>query len=247
MAISLNGTNQSLTNSTPQVTAEPITVGIWVKVDSISANRTIWALSDNGANSFIRLGMSGANVWQVTSQDSAGVNSTAGAGTVVGNLWFFIVGRWISSTLRYIDILNPDGSISQNSNAGSRTVSGLDIASLGRKYAGTNQWLDGDIAEFWWTDSDIYSAGNLTDGWIRQLAYGGPFSISSVQNRIMEYRSFRSTIIEITGTTDEVYLGRDLNTQTWTNDGGVQNVEHNSLPYWKTPPPNKIKTIVSST
>src|SRR3972149_746658 len=94
MAISLNGTNQSLTNSTPQVTAEPITVGIWVKVDSISANRTIWALSDNGANSFIRLGMSGANVWQVTSQDSAGVNSTAGGGGgVVGVLVFFVGGR----------------------------------------------------------------------------------------------------------------------------------------------------------
>jgi hypothetical protein len=100
--------------------------------------------------------------------------------------------------------------------------------------AGASVPFDGNVAEFWYTNTDIQPDGAQLDGnLLRQLAYGGPFSVPHIAGDILEYRSFRKVIEsdqdEAVG--DEVYWG-GAGRQVWTNTNGVTRGPHPPLPGW---------------
>jgi len=104
-------------------------------------------------------------------------------------------------------------------------------------------FLNGLIAEYWLTNTDIQPDGaQLDDNLLRQLAYGGPFSVPHIAKDLIEYRSFRKVIEsdqdEAPG--DEVYWG-GAGRQVWTNTNGVRRGPHPPLPgYYKRPRPRQM-------
>jgi hypothetical protein len=103
---------------------------------------------------------------------------------------------------------------------------------------------DAFISEFWYTNTDIQPDGaQLNDDLLRQLAYGGPFSVPHVAANLIEYRSFRKVIEsdqdEAVG--DGVYWG-GAGRQVWTNTNGVTRGPHPPLPGWYAKPNRTILT-----
>lgn len=78
----------------------------------------------------------------------------------------------------------------------------------------TNPWT-GDLAEYWWTNTDIFPAGALSLSLMRQLAFEGPFSIPYIGNKVQEYRSFRGGFPSA-----DIYSG-PIGQQNWANNNGA--------------------------
>ena len=102
------------------------------------------------------------------------------------------------------------------------------------KRTSNNNFSDCRVGELWYTNTDIQPDGaQLDDNLLRQLAYGGPFSVPCCAKDIIEYRSFRKVIEsnqdEAVG--DEVYWG-GAGRQVWTNTNGVTRGPHPPLPGW---------------
>ena len=111
------------------------------------------------------------------------------------------------------------------------------------EFSTPNTFMNGRIAEFWYADADIYPDGavNLPDAYIRQLAFGGPFSIPSVAKSVVEYRSFRAHTL--TGEGQDVYFG-PTGVKSWADVNGASVGAHPPLPYWYQKPGQRKRQLI---
>ena len=131
-----------------------------------------------------------------------------------------MIGRFISTTNRRIDVLNYDGSTYHAANTTSSAPSGLNTLSIGDNELSTpSNFFNGRIAEAWvMQGGDVTNDGGaLNDGILRKLAFQGPFSLSYVANKLVEYRSLRAH--PTADSVGETYSAGPR--QTWTNTNSV--------------------------
>lgn len=228
--------SQRLVNSASPITAIPFTMGFWTNTPN-TTGQIIAGIWDTGTdNNYFRL----VKTTQFSiSAAAGGPESSSAAGTVAPNTWQFLVGRFISATNRRLAVLNADGSTAHVQNTTSRTPSGFDTMAIGAHEGSIPAlFLDGRVAEFWVTNTDIQpDAAQLRDALLFQLAYGGPFSVPYIAKDIIEYRSLRKAPASYADDMGEVFHG-PLGRQVWTNTNGVTIGPHPPLPYWYAKPPD---------
>jgi hypothetical protein len=220
-------TNSDYVQSPAAITAAPFTVGCWVSAANF-ATAGFWTIFDDpsGTNWFQLYCPAGNFHFAATTSGLGGEVAAVGGGATA-NMWFFVVCRANSPTNRRIDMISADGSTTHGQN----TTSNVPAASTFYLGSGAGNAL-GSVAEFWYTDTDIQADGlQLDDNLLRQLAYGGPFSVPHIEKDIIEYRSLRSAITSAKDRSDEVYSGH-LGRQAWTATNAPIIAPHCPLPYW---------------
>lgn len=204
------------------ITTFPFTFGCWVKMLSVSAvTNIIVSICDESTDNRIRVHINNAEDFGVFSFDgttSSTATNTAGAITV--NAWNYVIFRAIAANnLRLASWRGPNNVIQHTQATTSVTPTNLDVMVIGANIVSTavQQPADMEIAEFWYTDTDIQPGGlQLQNPLFHQLAYGGPFSVPNVAAGLVEYRSFRSDIL---GTeSDEVYCRTSARVWTQANN-----------------------------
>jgi hypothetical protein len=220
--------SQSITTLNPPVTAMPFTVGMWI-MPLTTVNGVFWMLCQaSGASS----STNNFRIQQITSaiRVSANGDSLNISGTLTVGTWSFVVVRFISATNRYGAHLFTEGNIAHAQRTTSITPTSLDKMGFGGLInAAPGTYLSGRVGEFWITNTDIQpDGGQLDDNLMRQLAYGGPFSVPHVAAAIQEYRPFRAALTTDKETGDEYY--RPAGQATWTNNNGVLLAPHPPLP-----------------
>ena len=243
-----------LTNASPPTLTPPFTVMMWAMQPTlVASNMALWSYSDFSktiaAGNWFRVratsttGVIGAS----TSTAGADVNAATALGPVAGE-WFFIVARFISSTNRKTAALYRTGA-----SHGTSTTSSAPAITTPRMTFGTTQCSDGvtgswtgHIGEFSLVNADVQPGGaQLDDNLLRQLAYGGPYSVPSIADKILIYRGFRSAVTSDQDRLDEHDVGGGLGRQTWAPTGAPRLSEHPSLPYsYELPIDNCRKVIV---
>lgn len=225
----VSGSSQRLINAAPPLpsTGYPLTVGAWVYPTSTASARRFFSYGDTAAGlNYMEIGHGSGGTWQLTARDGA-TTSTASAGTVVANDWTFLLGGFSTSTVRRLYVL---GS-TQNTLGGdgiSISPAGLDTMALGARTTNSpSLFWHGLIGEFWYCAADF---GAFSSGQVRQLAYGGPFSIPDIASKVIEYRSLRTS--RTAGEGRDVYVGAGAHMQVWSNVNGVTTGPHPPLPYW---------------
>lgn len=240
--------SQYLLSSTTPITALPITVGIWFNLAAVANEpRTLWTVADTGTIlSHWSLEMTSAEIVQIVVGNGVVPNSASITTPIAAGTWNFAIGRFVSNINRKIAVLLNSGSVEHGSVTTNRApAGGVDVVSIGARQqsTGVDQFWDGSIAEVWWTNSDIQADGaQLQDATIRQLAYGGPFSVPHVAKDIVEYRSFRKYPSSEGDQIGEFYHG-GAGRQTWTNTNGVTTGPHPPLPYWYVKPGQRAPLI----
>lgn len=225
-AFFVSTSNQRLFNTAAPISAVPLSMGLWVRPTTINFQKDIWQLSDTSGLTGWALLQLNSNVFDFQVSGT----SDANAGTVVVNKWFYIVGRAPTTTNRFISVLSEDGIISTGSSAVTLTPTSVVSESLGANASNTiSNAFDGNIAEFWLTNSDIQPDGAaLQNSTLRQLARGGPFSIPHIAKDIVDYRSLRYAL----GSDQDAQPDYDLGNrgrQIWANINGVIRAAHPPL------------------
>ena len=236
----VTSSSQRLVNTAPGVLDYPITVGCWVW--PINTNtECVWSLCDTANdNHFFKLRKSTVFSASASAGGTELQASTAASFTI--NTWNYVVARFVSSTNRHVAAILSTGEASHGTNTTARAPTGLDTMSVGSRESATPvQFLNGLVAEFWVANIDIQADGaQLQDALLRQLAYGGPFSVPHIVKNIIEYRSFLKRPTSDADDGGEIYHG-SAGRQTWTNTNGVTTGPHPPLPYWCVKP-NQVQT-----
>jgi hypothetical protein len=241
MALSTSGT-QALKNTAPAVTDYPITVGCWVRPAAAgNVFRSIWQLSKaaDPSDRFAMYQWTGS-VWNTLVSVGNSDTSCTG-GTVTATSWHYIVSRFISATNRRIDVLNANGSTAHAQNTTSAAPASQAEINIA---ADTNVFdqFSGLIADLWYANADVQVDGAaLSDATLRQLAYGGPFSLPSLVANIQEYRSFRKH--PFLNEAGEVYFGA-RGVQNWTPTATPTIGFHPPLPYWYRRPTDASRELM---
>lgn len=238
-----SASTQRLGNSVPPITTYPFTVAMWVFPLASTGQLTFWSLADTAGdtNSFdLRTNNTS---WSFVA--TAGSSSTTSTGTVTVSKWGFVVVRAISATNRRLAILHFDGSAAHAQTTASRAPAGVDNMSLGALVrSSASQAFDGFIGEFWFTDTDIQTDGaQMQNALLRQLAYGGPFSVPHIAKDIVEYRALRVHPDSRGDQPGEVFHGK-FGRQTWSNTNGVTIGPHPPLPYWYVKPGQTLRPLM---
>lgn len=227
--------SQYLSNDAAPITAAPFTLACWFNTTTIAAGAGPIAAVCNASSTE-------QNRWLLYRDDDdvvfscvvTGTEVTATAANILAvNQWYFVVARAISATNRRVAVLMRTGATSHAQNTTSRVPTGVTRIALGSEADATpSLFFDGLIGEFWYTNTDIQPGGaQLQDGLLRQLAYGGPFSVPHIAKDILEYRSLRHGLVSDDDVHGELYFGAG-GIQTWTNTNVATLGPHPPLPYW---------------
>lgn len=219
--------SQFLACATPPSTPYPQTIGFWVKPQNLNVS-LLWCAQET-ATAF---GFYCYNSTVAADQISFfGFGSGGFTGATIDNAlavgaWTFVLLRAINTANRRISVIKFDGSIGHAQNTTDVVdAPALDRMDLGAAGAGTANYADAEMAEFWYTNTDIQPDGTETnEALLRQLAYRSPFSVPRIRKDIIEYRSFRGHVER--NPSDRVYFNRRYGPQTWTNTNGVTNAPH---------------------
>ncbi len=217
----VSASSHHLINSATPITGYPFTVGMWVRPRP-TGTEGLWSIGDTSAlGNHFALQIT-TTQWQIRVQDAGGQNTSAGSNTVHANAWNYVIVRGISATNRRLDIIKADGTMDHTQGTTSKTPASVDTMAIGGRVNGfVGLFCNADIADFWYTDTDIQpDGGALQNSTLRQLAYGGPFSLPHIAKDIVEYRSFRSRLDSRADIPDEVYYRGTR--PVWTNMNGVQ-------------------------
>lgn len=229
--------SQYLLNSTPAVLDYPLVVGMWCIGVADATVRSTFALADTGTTThYLRTGKQNTDVPYITAGAGGVENALSVTTAITTGQWYFYIGRFISSTNRRLAVRFQTGVVEQNSVATARAPLNMDAMSIGaRVSSATSAFWDGKIAEFWIANADIAdSAADLPTALVHQLAFGGPFSVSSIAQNIVEYHSLLDDVDSAS-----YDMGHDYFTgayPVWVNNAGVTVGDHPPLPYWYVKP-----------
>lgn len=235
-----SASSQYLNNDAASVIDYPLSVGGWINLAAVGVvERTIFALCDTGTtNNWLRVFMNSSEQLRVGAAAGGTEASSASGASLVATAWQFFVARFINATNLRISVLHETGLVDAAQNTTSRAPTGLDNLSIGalKTSGGASSFWNGKIGEIWYTNTDIQEdAAALKSDTIRQLAYGGPFSIPHIAKDIIEYRSLRKYPNSDGDENNEIFHGA-FGRQTWTNTNGVTTGDHPPLPYWYVKP-----------
>jgi len=233
--------SQLLEKASAPLTAVPVTVGMWFNMDAAGTLvQQLWGLQGSAStNMFMRLTLTASETLSASTKDS-GTTASAATLTTVCNAkkWIFVVARFITAANRRISAIFENGAIEHANNTTSRTPTGIDIETLGgRKHSSTSEFFGGQIAEFWVVKGDVQTdTGDLKNHTLRQLAYRGPFSLPNIAKDIVEYRSFRQTLVSDRDVGSEVYWSDGYKRPVWTNTNACTLAYHPPLTSeWRKP------------
>jgi len=240
-----SASSQGLVLSSAPISGFPISVAMWIYPTTTGSEKHYWRYGNSAsATAGVDLGQSSGNKWQMAGDDGSTFDR-AEVGTVTANQWAFVVGRFLAANERYMSVLEYNGPVSAVSSTVNKTFSG-NWMSVGRRNgtAAASFW-DGSIAEFWYTNVDIQPGGGaLQESVLRQLAFGGPFSLPHIAKDIVEYHSFRRGLSSDEDVVGEVYFGA-AGRQAWvdsTNAGTLG--PHPPLPYWYRSPADRETALI---
>lgn len=236
----VSASSQCLQNTAPIAFSFPMTIGLWCRAATVGVNKTIWSWGDTAAaNDYIEIAENTGFSFAMNAVASGtGTSTNIIAATSTNNLNTFLCVRFIAANNRRGEGLSGQRGVIKGGNtlAGttgsvqsttSRSPSGLDTMTIGARGINTiAQYFDGDVAEFWYTDTDIYPAGAMDIPFLWTLAYHGPFSIPSVASSVIEYRSFRDKT-DTPG--PDTYFGK-YGAQSWANSNAPILGTHFPLP-----------------
>lgn len=222
-----------LHNDASPITAVPFTAACWFRSTTVAAGAArIFTFTDT-ASTNNRFAISRDTNDLTFSAQAGGTEAIATvANLVAANQWSFIVARGISATNRRIAQLAHTGAAGHAQNTTSRAPGSVDRVALGSSaHSSPGNFFDGLIGEFWYTNTDIQADGaQLQDSLLRQLAWGGPFSVPHIAKDIIEYRSFRHGLVTDDDVHGDIHFGAK-GLQRWTNTNGVARGPHPPLPY----------------
>lgn len=222
MSAVFSGAQELLLTGAPPVTAYPYTVGLWVYPTAVNnATYLIWWAQGSlaSASNYAFIGQSPGTDFSFAVDSGPGIVEAQG-GTVVINQWYFCLARGISATNRRMAVLMPDGSVLHVQNTTSRTPTPANQTLGNLKRSGLNNFAQARIAEWWMADVDVQADGaQLNESTLRQLAFGGPFSLPHIAKNIAEYRRLRSRIDSRADDAEE-HFKRGVR-EEWTNTTGV--------------------------
>ncbi len=210
--------------------AYPYTVGFWCKPRVSDANTHIyWVMVDTSdSTQYNAICKSTGDLWALLASAGGAANQTTAGGITIDK-WAYVVARFISATNRRISVLRPTGDVVQAQGTTSRAFpTSAETMALSTP---VSNFADADIAEYFYTNTDIQPDAGVLQEPLRQLAYGGPFSVPYIAKDIIEYRSLRKHPTSDGDQIGEVYSGRS-GRQTWTNTNAATTCEHPPLPYW---------------
>lgn len=212
-------------------TGYPMTMAGWVYPTTTGTSRTFLNWADTGTtNHYFTLSQLATNQWACGAAAGGAVNNASG-GTVTANQWYFVIGRYITSTNRRLSVLSRTGLASASTTT-SRAPTSLDRLGIGGpSNALAGIYFTGVMAECWFANADVGvdAASNLTLDFVHQLAHCGPFSVPRIAQNIVEYRSLRKNLVTADQNMIDDYWSPDF--QTWTAEGGPVLSFHPPLPY----------------
>lgn len=230
--------SQYLSNATPFLvsTGYPFAIGTWLRLNATGTQRAVFAYTDTATtNNFLEFRVLSTGILSVGAAAGGTTISTDLTTALTANAWTFAIARCLSATIIRLSQLLPDGTVQHaGGTVTSRAPTGLDMLTVGgfKTSAAAAEFWDGLIGELWYTNTDIGldSAASLPDPLVRQLAWGGPFSVLNVAKNIVEYHSYFDDVI--TPEIGQDYTGAGAPAQTWVNNAGVGLGIHPPLPYW---------------
>lgn len=241
-ALFVGGSSKRLVNTTSPIIAPPFTIGMWVRSDTDNGIQSYWFLGDStSTNNYWRFGLF-VGLWTIVSAaGGAENNDTSGVATL--GQWAFTVSRIISATSRRASILDFGGNITNLSATTSRSPVANTMALGATESSTPTDFASAAIGEFWITRTDVQPGGAAMQApLLRQLAYGGPFSVPHVAKDIIEYRSLRVRPDSRGDSIGEVYHGA-AGRQTWGNTNSVTTAAHPPLPYWYERPVQSFRSL----
>jgi hypothetical protein len=227
------GSSQYLQASSVGFTTLPLVVGAWVRLTAVAnATRRLWAISNTASTDSRSLYMTNAEVLGIQTTGTATGSCTTSTAISAG-VWNFVVGRFITNTNRRASVLHGNGLVEHAVNTTNSSQSGLNAEFIGARQisgAAASDFWNGEVAELFICDADIYdAAADLPDSLVRQLAYGGPFSVPHVAASLFEYRSLRDSLADGCGAQDN-YLRQGV--KFWTPTASPLLGVHPPLPHW---------------
>lgn len=238
--------SQKIINTATPITAVPFTVGFWFRFTVLGAVETPWGIFDTASgNNYFELYKDGSNKMRFSTAAGGTAAAATSAVNIVAASWTYIVLRGISATNRRMAILHPTGATEHLQNTTSRTPSSLDTHALGcENYNSPDSFFGGNVAEFWLAKADIQADGAALQDWmLRQLAYGGPFSVPHLAASIVDYQSFRQGISSDRDSYGEIYSG-SAGRQIWTPTNTPTMGPHPPLPYWYVKPGRAPRAVL---
>jgi hypothetical protein len=243
MGLIFDGSTRRLENPNVGVPPFPYSVGCLVRPGATGAARTVFSLS-NLANTvdYHLVRITAAGLPSMVGR-FGGTESTASTlSTVTVGAWHLMVARFISTSNRRFTVLYPSGAVESANSTVSRNDTTFDQVTIGALVTsgGASELFNGEIAEWWWSNINLFSdtAAGVPAAMMWMLRLYGPFAFPWLASSMVEYRSFRSSVIErrplehFHGTSSNVALNG------WVNTGGVSLSQHPPLPYWYREPPN---------
>lgn len=236
--------SQYLSNSAVSLpsTGYPFTVGFWAY--PVSLTNTAFSLAATTSdNNYLSIEMNGS-VWRMKAAAGGVANVAAISTTTVANAWQYVLFRCLSASNRRLSALHPDGGGYHALSTTTRAPTGITCISMGGLITSTTTaFFSGMIAEFFYTNTDIQPDGlQLSDSTLRQLAFGGPFSVPSIVKDIQEYRSLWSALDSSQDVIDEYDHGGD-GRKAWVNTNGVTRGSHPPLSAWYEEPIDIARNI----
>ena len=216
----------------PVATIYPLTVGGWYKWRAASGVTEAGFAVGGTAGGAIELLKNAADA--NTFVDEVGAAEVTLTGLFQANTWIHIIARFISSTNRRYSGLRFGNTFVTGSAAGAKTFT-TSIVSLGCWVDAVNDPMTGNVAEFWWCDSDIFlGSANITKDLHQSIAFNGPFSYLPIARNLKYYHSFNAAhkhlnFPEMFYGVGGIYRGRNF---LWT--------ESSTRPSWGPHPPGLV-------
>lgn len=247
MALSFGGSDY-IRNAAATITGTPFSMGCWFQLAAVgSVIRAIMSLSDTGTgNNYFTLNMQTNETIGISASVSSAVTGTT-ATPIIAGAWQYGIARFISATERRLSVLGMGATtlISHANNTTSTTPTGIDMLSIGAREnsSGLIQPWSGRIAEAWIADADVFQSGSdMPNEMVMEMAFGGPFAMPGIANKIVEYRSLRCGVDSRADKVAEVYY-RGART-TWGTVGAPKLSSHPPLPYWFQRPAQVMTELV---
>lgn len=241
--------SQRIINSATPVTTFPFTVGYWLKMPNSASDQVSWSLVDTASvTEYWAVYKNSSNILVQNVNAGAGYSEIASTNAIGDNQWTYVLVRIISATNRRFNVLHWNGVIDSVQSTTSRSPASIDRVCLGMSdYSTPDSPMDGSIAEYFMANVDVHRGGGAIPAtYLRQIAYGGPFSVPFIERNLVDYRSFRQSLTSDQDNAYDYHLGGQRPVrQVWTNVNGATLGPHVPLPgYYERPVSNRTMVLV---